>query len=697
MTRSFFPMVLLLTAPVFVHAQWHRTVDEPLRSRQVHLDFHTSEFIEDIGGSFSKEQFQRALQLGRVNHINIFAKGHHGWSYYPTGVGERHPHLDFDLLGAQIEACHEIGVNCPLYFTVGWSVRDAELHPEWCARAADGSFIGDLDPGAAPDEKRPHYSWKLLCPSGGYHRQIMEQVREICLNYQVDGLWFDIYQVNHGCYCERCTRRMRERNIDITDHDAVVAHFASVYKEHMRDLRRLVAEYHPGATVFFNGTTSLARSDNIRHSVYRYNTHQDLEDLPTTWGGYDKMPLQAKYFLCRGTPIVAMSGKFHKAWGEFGGFKYPDAIKYEAAAMISFGAACNFGDQLHPGGEMDMETYRNIGEAYRYVEQIEDYGPGGMPVSRLGLWFSGDFEADQGLTNMLLEMHYDFNLANEKNIDSFEAILVPSSSCLTAEQGERIEQFARAKGGVIVLERGALERHASVKGVPGEPELPFVLDTGAGLAGESEYDFDYTVLKDSTLLQNTVKSPFLNYLSGLWTRPDRDTRVLAQIRNPYFNRTYEKYSSHRETPYQLNDSGYPAVTRKGNIIFFAHALDRLYYHHGVRLHRELLKNAIDLIYRRPMVRAGLPSAGRVSLLHQPRQRRYIVHLLYSPPLQRGEVRVIEDLVPLYRIPVHVDFDRKIKSARLEPEHRDLVLEADGNGYRVVVPEFTCHCCVVFDY
>ena len=37
----------------------------------------------------------------------------------------RHPHLDFDLLGAQIEASHEIGVKAPIYFTVGWSVNDA--------------------------------------------------------------------------------------------------------------------------------------------------------------------------------------------------------------------------------------------------------------------------------------------------------------------------------------------------------------------------------------------------------------------------------------------------------------------------------------------------------------------------------------------------------------------------------------------
>ena len=43
-------------------------------TRQIHLDFHTSEHIPDIGKDFSKKQFQEALKVGKVNAINIFAK-----------------------------------------------------------------------------------------------------------------------------------------------------------------------------------------------------------------------------------------------------------------------------------------------------------------------------------------------------------------------------------------------------------------------------------------------------------------------------------------------------------------------------------------------------------------------------------------------------------------------------------------------
>ncbi len=119
------------------------------------------------------------MKLGHVNQINIFAKCHHGWSYYPTEVGTTHPNLKFDLLGAEMEACHEIGEKCPIYFTVGWSARDAEEHPEWTMRTINGSFTPEsYNFKAKPDDVRPNYSWKRMDASKGspYHEMILKQV-----------------------------------------------------------------------------------------------------------------------------------------------------------------------------------------------------------------------------------------------------------------------------------------------------------------------------------------------------------------------------------------------------------------------------------------------------------------------------------------------------------------------------------------
>ncbi|MGA3266072.1 MAG: alpha-amylase family protein [Verrucomicrobiota bacterium] len=658
-------------------------------TRQVHLDFHTSEFIPGVGEKFEKQQFQEALRAGHVNHINIFAKCHHSWSYYPTKIGNRHPNLKFDLLGAEIAACHELGVNCPIYYSVGWSARDAELHPDWCAREANGDvqICGAWPADVKPADPKPYVNWKWLCSAadGPYHPFILRQVEEICQQYPVDGFWFDIYEpANHGCYCATCRARMTREGVDPADPEAVAQSTARAYKEHMRQLRELIARSHPDATVFFNQTPHLYQA-MFTSRLFEENTQQELEDLPTTWGGYDKLPIEAKYHLGQGSRVVAMSGKFHKSWGEFGGFKSPDAIKYEAAAMIANGAACNFGDQLHPCGQMDMATYRNIGEAYSYVEKIEEYGPGGIPFSRLGVWLTRDPAADQGTVNMLLEMHYDFVPADGNNLEHLTALVIPSQPCLSEAQAAAISAWVKGGGKLLVFAAGALDKMKS----------RFLLDMGTDYLGASEYDCDYTVVKTG-LGAHVVSSPFLNYSPGLRTKPTTG-QPLAVIREPYFNRTYGHYSGHENTPYQLEDSAFPAVVRQGNVIFFAHALDRLYYANGLRLHRELFKNAIDLLDTEPVLKVtGLPSSGRVSLLHQPSQHRYVAHLLYSPALQRGDCKVIEDFPPIPGVMLEVRLPERVTSVRTIPGGATPGFTQENGVVKITVPTFTLHTGVVIE-
>ncbi len=684
-------LLLLCLATVSSFAQLsQRSLSEPLPSRQVHLDFHTSEFIPGIGEKFDKKKWQDALKTGHINQINIFSKCHHSWSYYPTKVGKMHPNLKFDLLGAQIEACHEIGVKCPIYYSVGWSATEAEEHPDWVARDKNGQYQGLLwDFNAKPTDVKTENAWLWLSPAAGgpYHQHIMKQVKEICEKYPVDGFWFDIYHVmDNGDYSTSSIQRMKKEGIDLNDHAAVVKSTALAIKEHMRLIRELVAQYHPKATVYFNSATHLVNKGGFVNRLYDMNTQQELEDLPTVWGGYDKLPLEAKYHLQNNNAIVAMSGKFHKSWGEFGGFKHADAIKYEAAAMISYGASCNFGDQLHPSGEMDVETYRNIGKAYEYVEKIEKYGLGGMPVSKLGMWLTLNDKADHGVVNILLETHNDFIVANENNLDQLELLIIPSQQCLTDKQAQKLNDWVKRGGKLIVFGEGAMD----------ESGKKFALDMGVDYLGTSAFNFDFTVVKPE-LGEEVVSTPFLNYEPALLTKPTT-ALTLAAIREPYFNRTWEKYSGHRATPYKLDDSPFPAVVKNGNVIFFAHKLDQMYYTSGVRLHRQMVSNAIDLLYQSPNLKVkNLQSSGRQSFLKQEKENRYVAHLLYAPALQRGEVQVIEDFVPISGVEIEVIVPEKVKKVYQIPNGKKLSFKKEGNKILVKVPTFTMHTGIVLEY
>ena len=98
-----------------------------------------------------------------------------------------------------------------------------------------------------------------------------------------------------------------------------------------------------------------------------------------------------------------------------------------------------------------------------------------------------------------------------------------------------------------------------------------------------------------------------------------------------------------------------------------------------------------------MIETHMPSAARISLLHQPQERRYVAHLLYAPPLQRGRCLVIEDLVPLYDVPLTVRLPQPIRRAYLAPGGQEVAVRQTEGALHVVVPVVRCHQALVFDY
>src|SRR5579884_3073475 len=111
-----------------------------LRFRQVHLDFHTSKDCQNVGAEFDPRTFAETVKMGHVDSMTIFAKCHHGFSYYPTKVGTTHPHLAFDLMGQQIEALHSVGVRAPIYVSLMWDDLAGEQHGEWVVVDKSGTM-----------------------------------------------------------------------------------------------------------------------------------------------------------------------------------------------------------------------------------------------------------------------------------------------------------------------------------------------------------------------------------------------------------------------------------------------------------------------------------------------------------------------------------------------------------------------------
>ncbi|MFS4456128.1 alpha-L-fucosidase [Maribacter sp. 2304DJ31-5] len=662
-------------------------------TRQVHLDFHTSEYITEIGEKFDKKQFQEALKLGKVNSINVFAKGHHGWSYYDTKAGNKHPHLSFDLLKAQIEACHEIGVRVQAYFAIGWSQNDYAEHPEWAVINKEGKTYCQINTplpqinAGDHNESLPYTFWTLLSPEGTYKDLILKQTEELLKNYDLDGYWFDLIPMDGPNYSPASIADMKKNGVNPDNEAEALEHHKKKMQQFFDETNTLIEKHKPNASIFYNWSTSFRFTNVINDTLYQYNTKQDLEDLPTTWDGYDVFPMRAKFFNPLDKPVVAMSGKFHTAWGEFGGFKNKDALWYEAASMVAFGARANFGDQLHPSGVMEPETYKNIGYAFDYVQKIEDYGVESEDVANLGVLLSFKKPSDEGTVRMLLEEQLDFVIVNHiKDWSNLETLILNDGVALSSEQQQKVDAFIERGGKLLIMGDGTLDRDTA----------QFTVDFGADYVGPANYDIDYTLVGDA-IAKNLPRSPYLNYVPATRVAAKAGTKVLGHIHEPYFSRTLKHYSSHRNTPYKMEKATHPSVIQKGNMVYVAHPLGEQYFEVGAKVHRDIFRNALDLVHTKPMVRTDLPSAGRVNLLHQPQKNRYVAHLLYAVPIQRGIAQIIEDIVPLHNIDLEINVPKKVKKCYTVPNKKSVKFRQKGNKVQVTVPKMKGHIGVVFEY
>ena len=102
----------------------------------------------------------------------------------------------------------------------------------------------------------------------------------------------------------------------------------------------------------------------------------------------------------------------------------------------------------------------------------------------------------------------------------------------------------------------------------------------------------------------------------------------------------------------------------------------------------------------------LPSGGRINVLHQRNERRFVVHLLHAVTSVRGEftkrdrvlpIEVIEDVIPLHNVSVTVHLPKFPKVVRLVPGDETLNFETDGRRVSFVVPGVEGHQMVELSY
>jgi len=645
-----------------------------MRFRQIHLDFHTSGLIPKLGGCFNKEQFQAALKAGHVDSITIFSKCHHGWAYHPSKANRIHPELTFDLLGAQLEACREIDVNAPVYISAGFDEKEVLEHPEWLS-VAPGSNISDIF-------VKPGYH--LMCYNTPYLDVLEAQVEEVMEKYNPCGIFLDISNVRM-CTCASCVKSMLEKGMDPTNEADILKHGEEVYANYCRRMEAAVRKYSPTATIFHNA----GHIAHGRRDIAGYDTHLELESLPTGGWGYDHFPMSSAYVRTLGVDFLGMTGKFHTTWGEFGGFKHPNALIYETGLSLACGACISIGDQLHPSGEMNMSTYNLIGKAYELVEKKEPWCRGAKNVADIAVLsceavmgnaangHAGSSVSNTGANRILLEGKHVFDFIDEEtDFNNYKLLILPDQILLCDKLTAQLEEYI-ANGGKVLL--------TGVSGLDFDMKK-FTLDVGADFAGFNPLRPDYMIPKFEAVNGETA---YVMYSQGMLLK-NVTGEVFAQRQASYFNRAYNHFSSHQHTPNDMDAPIEPAAVMKGNVAYIGWNVFEDYATKGELVCKELALYAINsLLGDERAVITDLPDRGVTTVTKQ--DGRTIVHLLFAHTTVRGKgIEVIEDAVPLHDVKVAVKLDKAPEKVYLAPEGTEIPFGWDGKRAVFTVPKVVLH-------
>ncbi|MBN1583823.1 MAG: beta-galactosidase trimerization domain-containing protein, partial [Anaerolineae bacterium] len=404
---------------------------------------------------------------------------------------------------------------------------------------------------------------------------------------------------------------------------------------------------------------------------------------------------------------LGMTGKFQTSWGDFHSFKNQAALEFECFHMLALNAKCCVGDQLLPGGRICPHTYDLIGKVYAQVAEKEPWCAGATQVAEIGVLTPEEFDPSisrgqidfkpiMGATRMLQEGGYQFDiLDSHSDFDRYKLLILPDKIPVDETLGARLKTYQDDGGALIASFASGMDA--------GQTEFTF--DLGVVLNGEGVRDLqgnlvrgrefhandfiDYIIPRE-TFDRGLPRTEHAMYMRGMDVTAGTEAIVLADVVASYFDRTYRHFCSHGQTPSSGQVVG-PAVVQTGRSIYFCHPIFSQYQTRAPRWCKQLFFNALERLLPEPLVRLDAPTATIATLNSQEQHNRLVLHLLYYVPERRCEqFDVIEDVVPLYDVPVSVKVKGSLRSVRLVPQDESLPFAVDKGRVTFTVPQIQGH-------
>ncbi|MCS3844094.1 alpha-L-fucosidase [Microbacterium sp. AK031] len=681
---------LRLAADLGVWAHPALAAAPPRSRRKIHLDFHNTPHVGAVAHEFDAETFAHQLTAAQVDSIVLFAKDMHGYFYYPSQYGPVHPGLSGrDLLGEQIAACRAAGIAVYVYYCTTWDNYLAERHPEWlCFTRERRSYLPRFDETPA---------WTALCLSNGDFVQLMlDHTTEILERYQPDGIWYDMPMTNPDgeCFCVNCLDAIRDSGNDPLDIDVQRARAQMLLQGWLEASKRHIEVIQPGCLVDQNNQTRLGLADR---APWLYNV--EIEALPTGGWGYGYFPLSARLVRGAGIPFCGQTGRFHRAWADFGGLKSASQLRLETAAIAALGADVAIGDQPGPSGRLDGEVYDVVGAAFGALKQIDDALVGSVGVAEAAILVEGLMLSDLArpeshggeqlpisalaAAKLLTEAHVQFDVieAGTAPLDRYPVLVIAEGAVLSDKTIGEVSEYLAGGGRIL---------HA-LQADDDAPRYPWLRALGLTSSEPSPFEPAYVVFDDA----RPAGDPSFEYAlydgaarwQGEWAG-----EIVATLAEPAFQRSPAHFTSHAQSPAAVR-TGLPVAVHDGGVGAVAFPVASSYFRHGYHVYRRLFDTMLDRVLPSRLLRTGAGPALELSATVQrgadndtARLNVHVVNFAGGSRRSPEHLEYYDTVVP--RVDVDVDVRSAVDPIRVQLRRSAIEAEWErvDDAIRITVPK-----------
>lgn len=614
--------------------------------------------LNDQATAFAKydpDRIAAELAATKADIVAVYAANQFSVAYYPSKIWPMHPNLKGrDYFGEVSSRLRAQGQKVIAY--INWL---ESRHPEWNVMPLGGKVEPELplaswaDPND-PDKRVqqvPGGLWRFACINSPRRAQVVAVTREIVEAYKPDGFHLDMFFNSTVCVCDYC-RPTLERicgTADITQ-EAVAAHWREFIDWRTECSASLIGEVSAvlrehGVFAAHNGQNPLWLSPiygfgeewlphlDLYVSEIFFNLH--ASDLMMRWHRAIGKP--SCELLTSTSPMHSHLSVPRTAW-------QVSTATAKANGCSVMGPCCV---GAYPDTSTSPRLFETVREGLDLFMEDADLHEGAEPAAKVALVFSwatrkyfreGRMDWSQeldGWSRILIEEHLPFEVVVAEQVKSaddlkrFDLVILPNIAHVNDGFCDALTAYARDGGRVLATGETSLGDER------GFPRADFALGALFGIARKGVTEGNFAMEGPSEPEPAT----------GVFHQVTATGEVLARQIALDPAGSVAGYMD----PFPTALTEWPVAvaqsTGSGQAIYVAFGLGRYYANHELLHARKRMASYIDrLLPQRQLVVKG-PRSLEVTVWHQAKPERHIIHLANRTPLAH-DMPKIQEIVPL---------------------------------------------------